>query len=90
MNEIPVRAGWRGEAPTNRLTIMMKTFRQNMNEYVVFKDKKKGSGNITKALPQKRVLGKVKDVYMLTDQKYKELSAEIIVENVDIDEDNVE
>ena len=23
VNEIPVRAGWRGEAPTNRLTIMM-------------------------------------------------------------------
>ena len=67
-----------------------KTFRQNMNEYVVFKDKKKGSGTITKALPQKRVLGKVKDVYILTDQKYKDLSGEMIIENVDIDEDNVE
>ena len=51
-----------------------KTFRKNMNDYIVLNDQKDSkSGGVVKVLPRKRIDGKMKNIYKLTDEKYEEL-----------------
>ena len=52
----------------------IKTFNDNLSKYVVWGQRKDSkSGNYTRRLPQKRILGKVKEIYQLTPEKYEEL-----------------